>query len=72
MSRSKSKNRPSPIPPDYVHKNDVFATFVDQAQSLGNEVAARRRFDADVSEFLKTKGLVAEFETFRKSREPKV
>lgn len=50
-----------------MHGN-AFHTFIAEAQSIGNEVAARRAFDADVSEYLKSKGMIADFEAWRAKR----
>lgn len=67
-----SKNRPNKLKAtkagEYVRAEDVFATFVHQAASLGNEVAARRAFDEDVAAFLKQRDLIEDFEAFRKER----
>jgi hypothetical protein len=57
--------RPTPIA---VNKGDCFATFLAEAQSIGNEVAARRAFDAEVEAFLKERGLLETFEVWRASR----
>jgi hypothetical protein len=63
------KNRPAKAPvtktPQPVVHGDAFRTFLAEATSLGNEVAARRAFDADVGEFLKTRGLTTDFEEWR-------
>ncbi len=40
---------------------DCFRTFLDEARSIGNEVASRRVYDADVAAYLTEKGLVEEF-----------
>lgn len=58
-----AKNKPKSAPA--VTQGNVFATFVHEAQQIGQEVVARRAFDDDVSEFLKEKGLVEEFEAWR-------
>lgn len=67
-----AKNRPNKLKTtpagSYVKAEDVFATFVHQAASLGNEVAARRAFDEDVAAFLKERDLIDDFEAFRKER----
>jgi len=61
------KRRPRPAPartaqnaangPRPVVHGDCFRTFIAEAQSIGNEVVARREYDADVVEYLKEKGL---------------
>jgi hypothetical protein len=71
------KNRPSkapartaqnaPVPKPVVH-GDVFRTFVAEAQSIGNEVVARREYDADVVEYLKEKGLFEEWARWRAAK----
>lgn len=66
------KNRPNKLKTapagTYVKAEDVFATFVHQAASLGNEVAARRCFDEDVAAFLKERELIEDFNAFREQR----
>lgn len=54
--------------PDHVETKDVFATFVAQADMIGKEVAARRAFDEDVADYLKEKGLIEDFESWREKR----
>jgi len=51
-----------------VTHGDVFATFLDEARNIGNEVSARRAHDAEIAEFLQVKGLTAEFEAFRAAK----
>ena len=69
------KNRPAKAPvtktPQPVLHGDAFRTFLAEATSLGNEVAARRAFDADVGEFLKSRGLGPAFEEWRAARSAK-
>lgn len=73
MSR---KNRPQksqttqaqPAAPLPVLHGDAFRTFLDEARSIGNEVMARREFDADVVEYLKQKGLVDEWAKWREAK----
>lgn len=70
MKRKKSPNKgtqPSPQKTP-VMQGDCFATFLREAQSIGNEVVARREFCADVVEFLETKGLVDEWAQWRKAK----
>lgn len=67
MAKKKSRNAPVPQNPPCL-QGDVFATFIDEASKIGNEVAARRRFDAQVSAYLKEKGLVEDFEAWRLKR----
>lgn len=47
---------------------DLFAAFLDVARSIGNEVQARRTFDADVGVYITEKGLVDDFNTWREAR----
>ena len=54
--------------PVSVLRGDVFATFVHEAKSLGDEVVARRAFDDDVGAFLKERELLADFEAWRVAR----
>lgn len=61
MSSKKGAKQP-------VDTKDVFATFIAQASAIGNEVDARRRFDEDVTAFLKDRDLVGDFEAFRAAR----
>lgn len=44
-----------------VNLGNVFASFVHEAQSIANEVVARRRFSADVADYLNEKGIAEEF-----------
>lgn len=63
------KNRPNKAPaPSPVLHGDVFHTFISEAQSLGNEVAARRAFDMDVCEYLSQQGLADAFEVWRAAK----
>lgn len=54
-----------------VTEGSVFATFISEGIAMTQELDARRRFCADVAEFLRKKGLVIEFEAFRNERAPK-
>lgn len=71
MSKKKRPNqatpaqRPTALP--VLHGN-VFSTFVSEAQSLGNEVMARREYDADVVEYLSQKGLMDEWSKWREAK----
>lgn len=47
---------------------DCFRTFLDEARSIGNEVVARRQFDADVVEYLTQKGLFDEWSKWREAK----
>lgn len=47
---------------------DAFRTFIAEATSIGNEVEARRAFDADVGEYLGAKGLREDFDTWRAAK----
>lgn len=51
-----------------VLQGDCFRTFLDEARSIGNEVAARRQFAADVIEFLRGKGLIDEWDAWHAAR----
>lgn len=75
------KNRPAKAPvkipaaaPQPVIHGDAFRTFLAEATSLGNEVAARRSFDRDVGEYLESKALTADFNAWREAKHspPKV
>lgn len=62
------KNKPPmtvPSVPKPVMHGDAFRAFVAEATSIGNEVTARRAFDAEVGEYLKSKGLEADFNAWR-------
>lgn len=69
-----SKKKPPYIVPvvkpaaEPVVKGDCFRTFLAEAQSIGNEVAARRAFDADVSEYMAERELTSDFEAWRAKR----
>lgn len=55
MSTKKRQNSaPAPAQKPPVLHGDVFRAFVDEARSIGNEVAARR-------EFMKERGLDSDF-----------
>ena len=60
------KNRPKP-PSPVLHGN-AFHAFIAEAQSIGNEVAARRQFDADVCEYLELKALADDFSAWRAAK----
>ena len=51
-----------------VNQGDVFACFITESNALIQEVRARRIFTEEVTAFLKAKGLLQEFETFRDER----
>jgi hypothetical protein len=67
---SKSKNKHKAIVPERapVMQGDCFATFLREAQSIGNEVVARRAYDADVGEYLAEKGLLEDFAAWREAK----
>ncbi len=71
MSKKKRPNQASapqrPVQLPVLHGN-VFSTFISEAQSLGNEVNARREFDADVGEYLTQKGLLDEWSKWREAK----
>lgn len=58
--------------PDPVQKGSVVANVVRELVELSNELDARRRFDEDVTAFLKERGLIADFDAFRKVRSARV
>ena len=70
------KNRPAKVPaktpvapaPQPVMHGDAFRTFLAEATSIGNEVAARRSFDRDVGEYLESKALTADFNAWRAAK----
>lgn len=49
-----------------VHEGNVFATLMKELLTMAQELEARRKFDEDVSEFMRERSLVEEFATFRK------
>lgn len=51
-----------------VVQGDVFATFIAEAQSLGNEVVARRRFADELAAYLDERQLVDDFAEWRANR----
>jgi urease alpha subunit len=77
MSRKNRPNSPknqnatptpaAPAPQPVVYGN-VFATFLDEATKIGNEVMARRQTERDVADFLKMKNLIEEFDAWRKAK----
>lgn len=70
MSRKKHPNPPpvKPAGPLPVLHGNVFATFLQEAQSVGNEVVARREYDSDVAEYLTQKGLMQEWTAWREAK----
>lgn len=70
MKRKKSPNKAPQQAPQKtpVMNGDCFVTFIHEAQSIGNEVVARREFCSDVVEFLGTKGLVDEWARWREAK----
>jgi hypothetical protein len=63
MSKKKRPDkapRQQPVALPVTH-GDCFRTFIDEATKIGNEVMARRQFDADVIEYLTQKGLMNEW-----------
>lgn len=52
-------------PANLVRQGDVFLTFVAEATTLGNELTARRAFDAQVGQYLAERGLTEDFEKWR-------
>lgn len=80
MSKKKSPNKApvnqnaaqTPAAPVPVTQGNVFATFIEEARSIGAEVTARRALHNEVAAFLQSKGLIEEFEAFRKARQAPV
>jgi hypothetical protein len=77
MAKKKKTKRPIPPPmktevpqpaPQPIVYGNVFATFMKEAQSIGSEIEARRALQNEVAAFLAEKGLVDEFEAWRKAR----
>ncbi len=68
MSRKKRPQKPAASAPLPVLHGNAFATFLQEAHSLGNEVVARREFDADIVEYLKQKGLLEEWGAWREQK----
>lgn len=66
MPKNKRQNK-APAPSPVMHGN-AFHTFIAEAQSIGNEVAARRLFDADVCEYLELQGKTKDFEAWRANK----
>lgn len=71
MARKKRPGPPAPqkttaLPP--VLHGDTFRAFLDEARSIGNECDARRKYDADVVEYLKEKGLFEEWAAWREAK----
>ena len=54
-----------------VTQGSVFATFISEGIAMTHELDARRRFGDDVGEFLRSKNLVDDFETFRAAKKSK-
>lgn len=61
-----SENQPESVP---VARGQVFAAALEEMVSLVREVEARRKWGDTVAEFLKSKNLIEEFETFRKEKD---
>ena len=70
MSKTKRPNKPAPKTPEKpsVLHGDCFRTFLSEAISIGNEVEARRVYDADVGVYLAEKGLLEEFGAWRTAK----
>ncbi len=54
-----------------VRIGSVFATLVQEMSELTNELAARRRFDADFVQWLKEFGFAKDFEDWRALHKPR-
>lgn len=76
MSRKNRPNKqpaklgpqPASVQPQPITYGNVFAAFVQEAQSIGNEIDSRRRFGKDVEDYLKVKGLVDDFVAWRQAK----
>ena len=73
MSKKKRPNKvTTPVavapPKKPVLEGDVFVRFIDEARSIGNEVAARRQYEDDVVAYLTTKGLFQEWSAWRAAK----
>ena len=53
-----------------VQRGEVFAAFIDEGVRVVRELAARRKFCEQAGEFIKSKGLLEEFEVFRTAESP--
>ncbi len=56
------------VAPPPVLQGNCFATFLDEARSIGNECNARRAFDAEVIEYLEHKGLTDDWSKWREAK----
>jgi hypothetical protein len=56
---------PKKKPVASVSRGEVFAAFVEEGVQVVRELGARRIFCEQAGEFLKSKGLLEEFEAFR-------
>jgi hypothetical protein len=64
MKKKKSPNKvPAPAKNPVLH-GDTFRAFIDEARSIGNEVAARRQLHADMMEFLGELGYVESWDAW--------
>lgn len=68
-----AKKKPAYVAPQQntqlpILHGDCFRTFLEEATSIGNEVAARREFCADVVEYLTQKGLIDEWSAWRAAK----
>lgn len=70
MAKRKSPNSKAAVPEGSkaVTHGDVFRAFLDEARSVGNECSERRVFDAQVVEFLESKGLMDEWAAWREKK----
>jgi hypothetical protein len=76
VQMSKKKRQPKtvtktlnvPVAPSPVVQGKVFATFLDEAQKIGNELNARRAMQNEIGVYLAEKGLVSDFEAWRAAR----
>lgn len=67
----KKHQKPAPAPQPTalpVLHGDTFRSFLDEARSIGNEVVARREYDADVVEYLTQKGQMEEWTKWREAK----
>lgn len=56
-------------PKQTVMKGSVFASLLEEMHSAAEEIAARRKWGEQVSEYLKSKSLIEDFEAWRKAKD---
>lgn len=75
MARTKRPVKNQPVPakaaaPEPITAGNVFLQYTREANSLVQELEARRIFDADVGVYLKEVGLVDAFNAWRAAKYP--